>query len=103
MQARGLTLRFYPVLEAFDDGLPSDNYSGRLLAARVGERFRSAEPASLFRKFVEASATVDISDHQIVVTLGHRARNPHLIEAGYSDSGTSIPWLHNRALKINFA
>ena len=63
----------------------------------------AAEPASLFRKFVEASATVDISDHQIVVTLGRRAHNPHLIEAGYSDSTTSIPWLHNRALKINFA
>ena len=75
----------------------------RILAARVGERFRTAEPASLFRKFVEASATVDISDHQIVVTLGRRAHNPHLIEAGYSDSTTAIPWLHNRALKINFA
>ncbi len=75
----------------------------RLLAARVGERFRSAEPASLFRKFVQATATVDISDHQIVVTLGRRANNPHLIEAGYSDSATSIPWLHNGALKINFA
>ncbi len=32
-----------------------------------------------------------------------RAHNPYLIEAGYSDSTTSIPWLHNRALKINFA
>ncbi len=75
----------------------------RLLATRAGQRFRTAEPATLFRKFVDASASVDISDHQIVVTLGRRAHNPHLIEAGYSDSTTSIPWLHNRALKINFA
>ena len=32
----------------------------RLLAARLGEHFRTAEPASLFRKLVDASATVDI-------------------------------------------
>ena len=75
----------------------------RLLANRLGERFRTAEPASLFRKFAEASATVDINEDRIEVTLGRRAHNPHLIEAGYADSTTSIPWLHNRALKINFA
>ena len=75
----------------------------RLLANRLGERFRSAEPASLFRKFVQASATLDIQPHQIEVTLGRRAHNPHLIEAGYADSTTAIPWLHDRALKINFA
>ena len=32
----------------------------RLLANRLGQRFRNAEPASLFRKFVQANATVDI-------------------------------------------
>ncbi|MCY4593410.1 MAG: hypothetical protein OXC19_01260 [Bryobacterales bacterium] len=63
----------------------------RLLANRLGERFRPAEPASLFHKFVDASATVDISEDRIAVTLGRRARNPHLIEAGYTDSTTSIP------------
>ena len=75
----------------------------RLLANRLGDRFRTAEPASLFRKFVEASATVDISEERIAVTLGRRAHNPHLIQARYADSTTPIPWLHNRALKINFA
>ena len=75
----------------------------RLLATRVGERFRTAEPASLFRKFVEASATIDISEDRIDVTLGRRAHNPHLIEAGYADTTNSIPWLDNRPLKINFA
>lgn len=75
----------------------------RLLANRLGERFRTAEPASLFRKFVQASATVDISEERIEVTIGRRSYNPELIKAGYNDSTTAIPWLHNRALKINFA
>ena len=75
----------------------------RLLANRLGDRFRSAEPASLFRKLVQASATVAISEDRIEVTFGRRAYNPHLIESGYGDSLTAIPWLHNRDLKINFA
>ena len=75
----------------------------RLLAKRLGERFLTAQPASLFRRFVEASATVDISTDRIAVTLGRRAHNPHLIEAGYADSSTAIPWLQDRALKITFA
>ena len=75
----------------------------RLLANRLDERFRTAEPASLFRKFVQASATVDIGEDRIEVTIGRRSYNPELIKAGYNDSTTAIPWLHNRALKINFA
>ena len=63
----------------------------RLLANRLGARFRTAEAASLFRKFVEASATVDIHEERIEVTLGRRANNPHLIEAGYADSCATGP------------
>ncbi len=73
------------------------------LAARFGERLRATQPASLFRKFVEASPAIGTSDNQVVVASGRRAHSPCLIEAGYSDSTTSIPWLHNRPLKINFA
>lgn len=74
----------------------------RLLANRLDERFQTAEPASLFRKFVQASATVDIGEDRIEVTIGRRSYNPELIKAGYNDSTTAIPWLHNRALKISF-
>ena len=75
----------------------------RRLANRLGERFRSAEPASLFRKLVQAPATVEIGAQRIEVTLGRRAYNPHLLAAGYGDAPTPIPWLDNRALKIKFA
>ena len=75
----------------------------RLLATGLGDRFRTAWPASQLREFVEASASVDISDGRIEVALGRRVRNPHLIEAGSADSTSSVPWLHNHALKIKFA
>ena len=75
----------------------------RLLANRLGQRFRNCEPDSLFHKCVQASATIDIQPHQIEVKFGRRAYNPHLIEAGYADSTTAIPWLQDRALKITFA
>ena len=75
----------------------------RRLANRLDDRFRRAEPASLFRKLVQTSATVTIRQDRIEVTLGRRSNNPYLLEAGYADSPTAIPWLHNRPLKINFA
>ena len=37
----------------------------RLLAYRLDERSGTAEPASLFRKFVQASATVDIGEDRM--------------------------------------
>ena len=44
-------------------------------AHRIGARFPTAEPASLFRKFAEASATIDINEDRIEVTLGRRAQS----------------------------
>ena len=60
-------------------------------AKRFGDRFRRAEPASLFRKSVQTHATVAISADWAEVTLGRRADNPHLLAAGYGNSQTSIP------------
>ncbi len=39
-------------------------------------------PVSLFRKFVDASATAEIRDNQMAARLGCPVHNPHLIEAG---------------------
>lgn len=49
----------------------------RLLANRPGDRFRAAEPASVLRKSVEASATADVNADRIEITLGRRVHNPH--------------------------
>ena len=75
----------------------------RLLANRVGGSLRNAEPDKLFRKFVEATATVDIGEKEIQVKLDRRSHNQHLIQARYGDTSTAVPWPANRPLKITFA
>ncbi len=74
----------------------------RILGRRLGRETESARARTLFRKFVNASATVDITPKEIVVTIGRRANNPLLIAAGYAERQQTIPWLDNRQLKIRF-
>ena len=75
----------------------------RRLANRLGERFHSTDPASLFHKLVQAHATLAIKVERIELTLGRRAYSPHLLAANYGDSLSAISWPHNRALKIKVA
>ena len=75
----------------------------RTLAARLGDGFDTQKPGSLFRKLVKASATIDITPTDIIVTLGRRAYNPHLLKAGFAERQTPIPWLDQRRLNIRFA
>ena len=74
----------------------------RLLGRRLSHGLETATPRTLFRKLVRASATVEITADAIVVTLGRRAQNPLLLEAGYADTDTPLPWLDNRTLRIRF-
>ena len=74
----------------------------RILACRLGTEFEKAEPRTLFRKFVQAAATVTIDQDEIVVTIGRRTNNPFLIRAGYAEEALPIPWLNNRPLRIRF-
>ena len=74
----------------------------RILAIRAGDPFTTAKPRTVFRHLVHASATVAITETEIVVTLGRRAHNPALIAAGYSTVATPLPWLGNRSLQIKF-
>ncbi len=70
----------------------------RILANRAGREIKAAKAQTIFRKLVNASATVEITDHEIVVSLGRRANNPFLPAAGYGDIRQKIPWLDNRTL-----
>ena len=74
----------------------------RILGKRLGPETESARARTLFRKFVNASATVDITPKEIVVTIGRRANNPLLLAAGYAEREQTIPWLDNWQLKIRF-
>ena len=74
----------------------------RMVAARVGRGHEHARAQTLFRNFVDAVAQVEIGEERIVVRFGRRAHNPLLIEAGFGDSEQPIPWLGNKALRLEF-
>ena len=74
----------------------------RLLAIRIGKGTQVARARTLFRNFVDATATVAIRDAEIRVRFGRRAYNPMLINAGFADLDFKIPWLEDRALTLEF-
>ena len=72
----------------------------RILARRIGNRCENQKPAQLFRKFVNAAATVDITESEIVVSYGRRAYNPFLADAGLFETAERLPWLDGRTLRL---
>ena len=74
----------------------------RLLAHRLANGLQTANARTVFRKVVRASATIEITTSEIVVSLGRRANNPLLLNAGYADLREPIPWLANRTLRLRF-
>ena len=74
----------------------------RLLASRIGNGQESARARTLFRSFIDATATVAMSRHAVRVRFARRAHNPMMINAGFSDTETIVPWLGGRALKLEF-
>ncbi|MCY4459172.1 MAG: hypothetical protein OXC26_02040 [Albidovulum sp.] len=72
----------------------------RILAKRIGNRCENQKPAQLFRKFVNASATVEITESEIIVSYGRRACNPFLADAGLFETTERLPWLGGRTLRL---
>ena len=61
---------------------------------------REPEAAQLFRKFLNAAATVDITESEIVVSYGRRACNPFLADAGLFETAERLQWLGGQALRL---
>ena len=72
----------------------------RILARRIGNRCENQKPAQLFRKFVNTSASVEITEDEIIVSYGRRAYNPFLAEAGLFETAETLPWLGGRTLRL---
>ncbi len=72
----------------------------RLLGIRVGQGFEVVKARTNFRKLVNASATVRITEDEIIITLGRRANNPLLLAARYGEIAQPIPWFGNRTQRI---
>ncbi len=75
----------------------------RLLAAKVGREYSKAQAKTIFRKLLDLSATVQIQEDAVTVTLDKRAHNPYLVASRLTDQPTPMPWFEGRPLLIRFA
>jgi transposase len=74
----------------------------RLFGNEIGQGYERAKSRTIFRDFVDAHATVDISEKEILVRFQKRAHNPLLLKAGFEDKHPAIPWLGNKKLSLVF-
>jgi len=65
----------------------------RLLGARIGGGYATAESRHIYRDFVQASGQVTtITADAVEVRFGKRAHNPYLLAAGFPDTDLAVPW-----------
>ena len=72
------------------------------LFARNLTRYQTATPDTIWRHFLDDDATLHVTDHGVVCALRLRSHHPQLIDAGYADLNTPIPWWNNRTLQFTF-
>jgi transposase len=72
----------------------------RLLGARIGNGYEVAKSRHLFRDFIDATATIRLTEQEVVVRFQRRAHNPLLLAAGFGETNVAIPWLGNKRLRI---
>jgi hypothetical protein len=75
----------------------------RLLAARIGREYQHATAKKIFRNLLDVSATVDVREEAVVVTLDKRAHNPYLVASRLADQPTPMPWFGDKRLVIAFS
>src|SRR5512135_573831 len=75
----------------------------KLMAGKIGREYERAQAKKIFRNLLDVSATVVITDDQVIVTLDKRAHNPYLVASGLADQPTPMPWYGNKKLVIRFA
>ena len=74
----------------------------RIFSSRIGNGYQNAKSRHIFRDFIDATATVIISEKEIVVRLQKRSHNPLLIAADFDKIDTPIPWLGRKKLQLVF-
>jgi hypothetical protein len=74
----------------------------RLLGCQIGKGYEHAKSQHIFRDFIDASATVSISEREIVVRFQKRAHNPLLLATGLGSTKVRVPWLGSKSLTLVF-
>lgn len=74
----------------------------RLFAYKIGNGYQRAKSRHIFRDFIDTTATVLISERDIMVRFQKRAHNPLLIAANFEKESVRIPWLGGKTLQFSF-
>lgn len=74
----------------------------RLLGSRIGHGYETAKSRHLFRDFVDATATVVVTEREVTVRFQKRAHNPLLLAARFDEPHISIPWFGRKRLQLVF-
>jgi len=74
----------------------------RLLALQIGQGYQTAKSRSLFDDFIDAPATLMITETDLVVGFQKRAHNPLLLAAGFDKLSVRVPWLGRKRLQFVF-
>lgn len=75
----------------------------RLLGTRIGKGYEVATARRIYRDFIDATATVTLSETEVTVQFQKRAHNPLLLSAGlHSTDAVAVSWLGDRALRLVF-
>jgi hypothetical protein len=75
----------------------------RLLANRIGREYQHATAKKIFRNLLDVSATVEILEREVIVTVDKRAHNPYLVASRLADEPTPMPWFGDKSLVIRFS
>jgi transposase len=73
----------------------------RLLALKLS-RYQRATPETLWRDFLDATGTLHIGPAGVTCALNLRSHHPALIDAGFADLQTPVPWWGGRDLRFRF-
>jgi hypothetical protein len=74
----------------------------RMLGVRIGRGYQRAKSQHIFRDFIDTTASVHISEDEIIVRFHKRAHNPLLIAAGFHKTDIRVPWLGGKRLQLVF-
>jgi hypothetical protein len=74
----------------------------RLLGTRLGHGYESAKSRHLFEDFIDATATVMITQREVAVRFQKRAHNPFLLAADFDKTDVKVPWLGRKRLRLVF-
>jgi transposase len=74
----------------------------KMFARRLHNGYQTATPDTIFRHFIEGPGELQFTPNGINVALRSRAHTPVLLDAGYHQQTTTIPWWDGRQLSYSF-